>query len=312
MYEKYIEKFFATENITEKETFDNLFNKLEKYDTHLIEWDNQNLEEFIKNLSSVSVNSINKYLNFIRDFYKFVCKQENIQPKELKLEKDLKYYIDFEELMRRTINQNHYKMILNLLTVDSDGYCYNYRDACILVLAWSAHCTNTEIKNLMKSDIKFYTLREREVCRINLKNRFEIIEDVDEIEIIKKTITQDRYFVAGSDKKKDHFLDLKSTPALIRPVATRQSDKKTVANPSEILRKSMAKVGQLPGTNILPEELSLEDIVRSKKIMLLRRENIDTNDIKNIFGKTSECDIYWLSSIACVIQRFENQQKQKI
>jgi hypothetical protein len=269
----------------------------------MLDWNENDLEKFIISMSSVSVNTLNKYIQFLRDFYKFVCKQEDKIPKDLKVKKELKDCIDFEELKRRTINQKDYKTLRELLIVEDNGYRYNFRDACILVLASSAHCTNTEIKNLMKSDIKFYKLAGREICRINLKNRFEIIEDKEEIDIIKRTIIEEHYYMSENAKKKNHFIILKSSPALIRPVATRQSENKTVANPSEILKKQLTKLGTIPGTNIFAGDISLEDVVRSKKIELLRRKDITTNDIKNISGKLSECDSYWLQSISILLNR---------
>jgi len=308
MYEQYIEKFFAEENVSEKDTYETLFNKLEDYNVHILDWNEDNLEEFIISLSSISVNSLNKTIQYLRDFYKFVCKQEDTTPKDLKVKKELKDCIDFEELKRRTIDQKDYKTLRELLIIQNDGYRYNFRDACILVLAWSAHCTNTEIKNLMKSDIKFYTLAGREVCRINLKNRFEIIEDKEEIDIIKRTIIEEHYYMSENARKKNHFLILKSSPALIRPVGTRPSEGNTVVNPSEILKKQLIKLGTIPGTNIFAGDISLEDIVRSKKIMLLKRKDITTNDIKNISGKSSECDLYWLQSCAITIQREEKRK----
>jgi hypothetical protein len=304
VYEKYTDAFLNSGKSTENETYQTLFGKLEEYDKFILDWTNENLDEFIKFLKSISVNSVNKYLQFIREFHKFIGEKEGIEYKKLVLQHDLKYYIDFNKLLEVTITETQYKILRRLLVVDAGGITYNFRDAAILVCAWNL-MDNADIKNLMKDDIKFFELAGKEKCEIRLKNRYVIIEDEEEINIIKKTLKEDRHFVGSTDKRKEHDLDLKSSPAFIRPAATRQSASETVANPSEILRKALMKVETIPGTNIDLYSLAIEDVVRSKLISLLRQKNINTEDIKNIMKKSSSCSLYWISEVATILSRKE-------
>ena len=128
------------------------------------------------------------------------------------------------------------------------------------------------------------------------------------IEILKKTMSEYKYFVTGSGRKKEHFLDLRDTRAFIRPVQTNSSEKETVANPSELLSKALSKVETIPGTNLNLFDMSIESIRRSRVIDLLRRKDTDINDIKNILKKSNTSDIYWLSQISVLMER---QLKQK-
>lgn len=307
MYEKYTDNFLKSGRATEKETYITLFNKLEDYNKFILQWEDEDLGEFIKKLESISVNSVNKIMQFIREFHKFVAEQEGVEHKKLELLRDPKHYINFNKLLEVTITENQYNTLRRLLTIDSGDISFNYRDAAILVLAWNS-CTNTEIKNLMKDDIKFYKLAGQEKCEIRLKTRYIIIDDKEEINIIKKTLKEFKYFITGSDKKKEHFVDLRDTNALIRPVQTRQSEKETCANPSEILGKVFEKLETIPGTNINLYSMSIESIKRSRIINLLRKKNVNTNDIKNMFSKGSSCDLYWLEQISTLMER-ESKQK---
>jgi len=307
VYEKYAENFLESGRATEVKTYKTLIGKLEEFDKFILKWEDEDLERFIKLLSSISVNSVNKYLQFTREFHKYVAEVENTEYKKLELLHDLKFYIDLDKLMSVTITHNHYKTLIRLLTIDLGGISYNNRDAAILVLAWNS-CDNADVKNLMKDDLKFYTLGGKEICKIRLKNRYVVIDDKEEIEILKRTLKEYKYFVTGSERKREHFLDLRETKAFIRPVQTNNSNKETVANPSELLSKALSKVETIPGTNLNLYEFSIESVKRSKIIDLLRRKDVDINDIKNILGKSNSSDIYWLSQISVLMER---QLKQK-
>jgi site-specific recombinase XerD len=305
VYEKYTNDFLESGRASEAETYITLFGKLEEYDKFILEWDKEDLEIFLKSLSSVSVNSINKYLQYIREFHKYITEIDGVEYKKLEIHHDLKNYIDLNKLLSVTINESQYKMLRRLLTIDSGDYTYNSRDAAILILAYNL-LDNAEIKNLMKDDIKFYELAGREVCEIRLKNRYTVIEDKEEIDIIKKTMKEYKYFVTGTNKKREHTLDLKDTKAFIRPVHTRSTLKQTVANPSEILARVLDKIETIPGTSINLYDFSIESIRRSRIIQLLRSKDVNIDNIKNILKKSSSCDLYWLSEISMLIERESN------
>jgi hypothetical protein len=316
MYEKYIDKFFATEKITEKETYDNLFKKLEEYDKFIVEWKNEDLDDFIIKLNSISVNTINKYLQFIRDFYKYLCNQLNVIPKNLELTKDLKHYIDIDELLRRRISYKQYTTIKNLLTVLTPQGLFNYRDKVLFQLPWEIGLSNEEIKNLRVDDIEFYQDRGKERAKITIRSkdpkkiRYSVIENEEFIYDLRRTIEQKEYYIIEEGGKgRQYFRKLKDTPMLIKPMAIRQSSKDVVANPSQLLNRVLMKFDGIK--TIAPEinlsMLGLEDIKRSRVIELLKNPNITPKTIKDVYDKKSECDLYWLKEIANIIKRKEKE-----
>jgi len=309
VYEKYEEEFLTSGRATELDTYRTLFGKLEDYGVFIGDWENENLDEFMQILGSSSVNSVNKYLNFIREFYRFVCGKEGIELKDIKLSKDLKSYIDLDALLSITINESHYKMLRDLLLISAGYNTYNYRDACLLVLAWTG-CSNEEIKYLNKNNVEFFAEYNIPKCKLWLSKRILVLDDAEDIEIIKQTINESRYFMNESGNKSEHFIDLKSSPALIRGVSTRESNFDYVSNPGEILSRVLNRIGVLSGTNIDLNQLTLESISRSRKISLfMQGANID--DVKNLFTKETSSDLYWLSQISNLIQRRLKQAQNK-
>jgi hypothetical protein len=311
MYEKYTDEFLNT--VSNDSAYLTLFNKLEKFDKFILEWNETDLYEFVKSYKSVSDNSINKYFQIIRDFYNFICEKEDVEKNKLKLKDNLEKNTDFQRLTRKTITEKHYKTLRDHSLIDIDGHIYNYRDAAILVLAWEGLMKNSEIKNLMKKDIEFFSLYGKEKCRINLKNRSFIIEDKDSVKIIKKTIDEQQYWIVASGRKKDHPRSIKDSPAFLRPCITRSSNKDVVANSSEILRRILRKIEKIyPGEYIDLYDINLGDIVRSRRMQYLFDKNITPTMVKDFSGKKSSCDLYWQEEAIIKMYRQEkvkNQQK---
>jgi site-specific recombinase XerD len=309
MYEGYQKLFFASKEISEEKLYENLINKLEDFnDKFILYWEQDDLEGFMKSLGSKSVNSVNKYLNYLRTFYKFICKTREITPNKLDLQKDLKYYIDQKKLMRVTLTEHQYKTLRDLLPIEIGHNTYNYRDACILVLAWEG-LSNYEIKYLMEDDIEFFSEYGIQKCKLHLKTRSVLIDDFEAINIIKKTMREQKYFIQEAVKHKDGIFNLKDTPALIRAaIVSRKSNKITVANPGEVLKRVFRRVEKIDGTNINLKEMTIEDVKRGRIIDLLRKKEVTVNDIRNMFGKESSCDVHWLSEIAVLMER-ESRQK---
>jgi len=302
--EKYdeINEEFLSGNIYEPETYRYLLNRLKDCDKFISDWNDEDLEKYIKSVGAISINTVNKYLQFIRTYYKYVCDKLNIFPKSIKLNKDLKYYIDLNKLMAVTLSENNFKFLKNLLTVQSPHGEYNFRDKILLELAWEG-LTNTEIKHLKVDNISFYKEFGIEKARLNLATRNIIIDDEEIIYDIKKTIEQKEYFREEKGGK-NYFVHLKDTPMLIKPIAMRVSDKDEVSNPSILLCRVLRRLEDefsLPGINL--SDLSLEDIRRSRIINLLKHDTI--GNVKMIYGKKASCDLYWLEEIAVLIRREE-------
>jgi len=301
--DKYEEEFLTSGRATEEDTYKTLFIKLDDYGVSLSDWNQDNIEEFVTSLGSVSVNSVNKYMQFLREYYTYICEVENIKPKEFKLSKDSRNYIDYNALLKMTINETDYKMLRDVLLVEAGFNTYNYRDSCIFVLAWNS-LTNEEIRFISKNDVEFFTEYNVSKCKIWLPKRILVIDDEDDVKIIKETINEDKYYMIDGANKKDHFIDLKSSKALIRGVCTRESNSPFVSNPGEILSRVLAKIGVLSGSNIDIELLSLESIGRSRKIDLFRK-GASIDEVKNLFTKETSADLYWLQSLSIVMKRQE-------
>ena len=301
LYDEINEEFLSG-NIHEPETYKHLLNRIKDCGNFVSDWEDEDLEDFIKSTGAVSINTVNKYLQFVRTYYKYVCGKLNIPPKSIKLNKDLKYYIDLNKLMAVTLSENNFKFLKNLLTVQSPYGEYNFRDKVLLELAWEG-LTNTEIKHLKVNDISFYKEFGVEKAELRLKTRNIIIDDSEVIYDIKKAIEQKEYFREERNGR-NYFVHLKDTPMLIKPIAMRVSDNDAVSNPSILLQRVLQKLEDefsLPGINL--SDLSLEDIRRSRIIDLLKHDTI--GNVKMIYDKKASCDLYWLEEIAILIRREE-------
>lgn len=301
-YVQYIEEFIETKKIKEKENFINLVKKMEGIDKFITDWNSNDLDLLIKSTNSISVNSINKYTQFAKAFYKYVCEKHNVTPKNLVLSKDYTYYIDLERLNGVTLTESQYNWLKNELLIhtsihdDSGDFFWNYRDKVMVELAWEG-LSNEEIKNLKISDIKWIN-NDKSVI-LSLKKRSLRIDNEEIAYDLKKAKEQDKYYIPETLNKKEQWRDLKYSDNIIRPVATRQGKNEGVCNPSQILKNVFRKIdiGIIPGVDL--ENLTLEDIKRSSIInMFSKNKNITIAEVKNKFGKKTECDLYWLQRLA--------------
>ena len=308
-YENFIDNFMITKK--EKETYNRIFDRLSEESKFITKWENEDLDKFIESFDSISENSVNKYLQIVRDFYSFVCKELGLKPKTLKLTKNIKDYINLEELLARTLNENEYKALKNLLVCETPEGTYNYRDKVLLELGWLG-LTNNEIKTLRIDNIEFYKEFNQEKAKLKLKRRTVVIENKEIVYDIKMTIEHKKYWRVEKGGR-EYFINLKETPMLIKAVAMRQSNKDEVSNPSNMLNgvlKNLAEQADIiPGVKI--ENINLSDIRRSRIIELLKLPYLKINDIKNIYDKKTESDLYWLQGIANIIKREELQQLQQ-
>lgn len=332
-YGEYVDKFFEVNKPKEQGTYRSLFNKLESFDVFITEWDINNLEDFIKKSGSISVNTINKFLQFSKEIYKFVCEENSVKPKHLYLPKDLKFYIDMNALNDVTLTEMQYKLVKNLMLVETfgphmtskrekiDKGIYNYRDSVLWMLPWEAGLTNQEIKNLRVDDITPYEEYGKKKMKLKLKDRNVIITNKDLVEAIEKTIEQNVYFRIEKPTVNDgvverqgreYFVYLKRSPALIRPVAMRQSENPFVANPSMLLGRVLARIADehdVPGVKL--EKISVEDIRRSKIIHMLKDEAYDVSDIREWTSRENESDLFAWRDIAEVFKRKEEELRNK-
>lgn len=304
-YGPYINRFVEVEKVKLNKGWEGLFLRLKKYEKFIADWDRTDLDKFIFSLQSISVNTINRYLQFIRKFYNFVCKQDKQTPKKLYLTYDLKKYIDFNKLMSITIDTNRYKMLRELLIIPTSKGNLNYRDKVIVELAWHG-LSNHEIKNLKIKDIEFINnaINKNHTIVLHTKKRDIKINELETINDIKIAISQDEYYIYPTESRKEQFRKLKFTPYLIRPVDTRDSKKLTATNPSQLFKNALIRSeASIPDIDIY--SLSLEDIRRSHTIEMLKDPEVTLDDIKKFTGKKSDSDLYWLQELAYKIDRVE-------
>lgn len=304
-YVNYIEKFIQVNKVKEKETYRNLFNKLSNINKFIADWENEDLDNFIKNTGSISVNAVSKYLYFIREIYEFVCREEGKQAKHIFLSCDLQEYIDLDQLLKVTLTERQYKLLKPNMTVFMPEGERNYRDKVLLELAWEG-LTNQEIKHLKIDDIDIYMEYGRIRIRLNLGKRTMFITDEELIYNIKKCIGEEKYWLV--QKNRAYEINYKQTPNLIKPVAMRQSNKNEVANPSMLLNGVLRKLEDEGGlqedfscTDL--NKISLEDIRRSRIIHEFKDPLTTIDDIKEMFGKRNESDLYWIQEVAQHIEK---------
>lgn len=328
-YEQYIEKFFETNKVKERGVYKSLFNKLEDFDKFITEWNISDLEEFIKKSGSISVNTINKYLQYSKDIYKFICKENNVEPKRLYLPKDLKFYIDLEEFINVTLTEMQYKMTKNLIIVETHDWHttsrgenippgeYNFRDKVLFMSPWEVGLTNQDLKYLKESDVELYREYGKDKIRLRLKDRIAIVTNEELIEAIMKTKEQNVYYRIESQinkKGREYFTYLKYTPMLIKPVAMRQSNKDEVANPSTLLNRTLRRIEaehNVPG--VILSKITIESIKRSKVVHMLQDDSYSIEDVAEWFGRDEHgtSDIYWISEVAQIFKQKEKELRSK-
>jgi len=311
-YGHYMEKFFEIVNPKEKSTYSNLFNRLEDSGKFIADWKNKDLDNFMKILGGISENTISKYLQYTRDIYKFICEQENKNPRHLFLSYDIKEYIDIERLKSLTINEYQYKTLTQIAVVYGAKGEMNFRDKILIKLAWEG-LSSDEIRHLKIKDIDFYEEYGKEKVRLNLRNRKVEISNEDMINDLKKCINEKEYWMV--QKNREYAIPYKETPNLIKPVAMRQSNKNEVADPSRLLKGLFRKLdaeSSLPRYKNMPQidlsNLNLGDIKRSRLIHELKDENADLDYIAERFGRGgNNSDLYWLKNFALNIKKIEKE-----
>lgn len=296
MYEKYKVDFLKSGLVTERMTYKNIWNKLRDVEKPIQFWNDEDLDGFMMKMGSLSCNTINKYLQFTRIFHEYVCKFEGINPKQLKLTKDLKKYIDYDKFFQHYITKNEYSRIVSLLEIYA-----NQRDKSIFLLAWEGF-TNEMIKFLREDDICFISNKKTKIFTKN-RSKTIVVENEELIKTLKNTITERGYC------KNDNMIEYKITPMLIKAAMTKVSNKETVANPSKFLNGALKKLAdQVPNvdlerlSNIDLKHLNIEDIRRSRIVQLFK-QGISIQTVKCVFDKKTESDLGWLQEIAVDIKR---------
>lgn len=292
-YEKYLDGFLEASQIKEKEIFINHVKKMEKIDKFITDWNDNDLDELIILTNSISMNAVNKYLQYTRDFYSYICELKGDTPKKMVLTKNFKHYINYGKFEEITLSEKAFNWLLKELVPETFDGEFNFRDRVMVRLAWEG-LTSDEIKNLKISDINI--VNDNKVI-LHLGERDITIESIGIGYDIEQTKEQNRYYIPESLHKREQWRNLKPSTHLIKPVVTRQSDNECVSNPSQLIKNVLKKmdIGVIAGIEL--GDISLEDIKRSSIINCFMN-GMDVSEVKEKFRKKTECDLYWLQEIA--------------
>lgn len=287
-YENYLNSFLVENNIVGglALSYQTLVKRIEEFDKPLIEWNNYDLDNFLKQTNSVSVNTITKYVQLFKTFYRYVCKKEGIdRPNPLFPTHNEKYYIDYNRLMSVTINTQQYNALKGMFSYYESGKIYNTRDKLIFELYWEG-LTADEIKKIKKDDITFGERLGQKWVKIQLNDRVKMIDNEEVVDDIKSTMNEFDYLLIGSEGRKDSVRKLKDSKYLIRPIQTNNSKTEYISNPSAIVKRFLTRLD----INFEGKDLNLmapEDIKRSRVIEMLKNPGVDKEDVKEFLGKKS-------------------------
>jgi len=294
--------------------FRRIFNVLQnlELENKITELTNNDIDEILFAFHSKSKSSVTKNFSMIRRIYRYFCNKKGVTPKTLKPNLDYNDYIDEEALRSVTIDPYYYNIIKSQLTILRDGKLCNFRDKLLFELPWVLGLSNREIKFLRKDDIKFINEHGKERCIIKIKGRSSKIlreEDAGDYEVmedIKKTLEETQHFMEDkNDLMKEQ--KLKDTPYLIRAIASNKSNSNYISNPSCTLQRILvANEVNIPDDKIINiEQLTIEDIRRSKIMYCFAKKGYTFERVREEFGKKTDCDLYWLRDKA--LQFYKNK-----
>ncbi len=314
MYSSYKEELLKRLKRKDTYVYSVCFDKLNELHKSVQDWTDDDLDKILVSMESISANSIRKYVATIRDIQNFISAKEGLDPQRLKPTKPIFSYISYPKLRSRILTYEDYKIIRKNLTFITEGEEYNFRDKILFELAWEG-LANSEIRYLKESDIQWIKDEQAEIkqAKLKLKDGREII--IDDFEVVNDLIAvmNERLYARVDKNGKILLYPYRYSPYLIKPIAITAKIKNTkdesVSNPSLMLRQILSKtklVDKIISQDVKGDQhkidlvsLNLEDIRRSKIIyMLAINKYLSVADIANLFGKSVECDFYWLKEVA--------------
>ena len=286
-------------NKTNKILYSNILSKVEQYNKPLESWTVEDVDRYLSDLSSTSLNTIQKHLLSLRKLYKYISKtNDDISPS-----KTLWEFIDFDKLRSIILTKEDYIYIRNSLDIVYGGETINLRDKVIFELAWST-LTSEEIRLLKENDIEEIS---RDLVILHLSNRKVNIDDPVVVKDIRNLKNEMNYYIFWNNGKILKY-SYKESSFLIKPIAIRlDKARMDIASLSiifmqimkrtsfDISRKSIDFDGVDHILNL--KKISLEAIRRSKIIYLLSMD-VTLETIKQLLDKNQQSDIVWLRKMA--------------
>jgi putative cell wall-binding protein len=207
-----------------------------------------------------------------------------------------------EGLLSVTINYQEYCHIKNQLSgLSLENQEINVRDKVIFELAWIG-LAKDEIKNIKESDIMFQENEDTglDEALIQINEKLIKIDDPDVVDDIKKVINEEYYYIYSKDGR-EKKMQYRSSEYLLKPINVGRNKFETNLNNPSLVMQSQFKSGNVTCDRIDIENLTLEDVRRSKIIYMLAEENAEFFDmdlISVLFDLKNESGLYWLKKIA--------------
>lgn len=296
--EKYKTQYLKTgKNKEYKTNINGILEKEKEFNKDCVDWNVEEIEKYLKDLKSVSTNTLSMVYGVYKNFVEFISDKEGLPIIEQKIEHGrMCELIDYDGLTSTLISPEQYRYVVNKLT-------RNVRDKVIMELAWEG-LTPDEIRNLEENDIKFVESSETglEVAMVKISDeKIFKVQDVRTVEDIKKCKNEIYYYVESLDGKSKHHT-FKPSNYLIKPVQIGKGKKEDyLTNPSITLQNAI-KQQQITCADIDVTKLTIENIRRSKIIYMLAPQNekyFSKDYIKMIFDMDgSDSTLFWYQKVS--------------
>lgn len=257
--------------------------KVEKeLNIELLDWKENEIIIFLKKFESVSPVSLKKDLTTLREFANYICKKENIETPVFTLSETIfMSLIDMDKLMSITLSYEQFQNIRGQLGMTNIGETVNYRDKLIFELAWYG-LTEDEMRMLKKDDVEFIDRKGMEIALLTLcTGKLVQIDDAEVTEDIKQcAITDEITRIAKDGRFKT--TGYKDSEYLIRPGKSGTSSPNAYfGKPATALKGTIIKQ-EITCEGIDIFTLSIDDVKRSRLVLLLSKKNEKFFDFKTV------------------------------
>lgn len=302
MYNKFLEN---EKSESKRATYREMVEKIKKINPSIEEWTEKEVDEFLYSYEATSVNSLQKYYQFLNHIYQFCCKEKGCNPSNhFKASKILKEYLSYERLRETIITPDDFNFLRNEILLRYGDEDVNYRDKLIFELAWLT-LTSKDILNLKEKDIEVFDNK----AKINLSDRIVWVDDPVIMEDIKKTINERIYYNFKSDGRLFKY-SYRFTPYLIKPINTRPDyTNEKIGNLPVVFKSIMKRLSvnaikrfskDADGTEhaLDVSKFSIATVRRSGIIALMSGDVLSVNQVSKILGKKQQADMAWMKPIA--------------
>jgi len=281
----------------------NILKTEKELDIELLDWKDEQLVIFLKKFESISPVSLRKNLTILREFANYICKEENLECPIFTLEESVfMSLIDTDKLLSVTLSYEQFQNIRGQLGMAGIGETVNYRDKLIFELAWFG-VTEDEMRMLKESDIEYVDNKGMEVAILNLNTGKTVrIDDPEVIDDIKKCIVTDSITRVAKDGRFKTTGYRDSEYLLRAGKSGGTSPNSFFGKPATALKGAFVKQEiTCDGINVF--DLSLDDIRRSRLVLLLNKKNeeyFNFETVAAIYNLKTISAIRWYREIAAM------------